>query len=103
MKFQALRYGEFFQGNISLYNYQRPLMVRFIECIERERQEWLVGFYPASGLNSGMVLAIDHDGQRVLCEIVGRRKGAGRCVRLLDSGIDLEALWRQREPALAEA
>lgn len=97
-----MRYGEFFQGNISHYNYQRPLIVRFIECIEREAQEWLVEFYPGSGLNSGMVLAIDHADQRVLCEIVGRKK-AGRYIRLLDPEIDLEALWRQREPALAEA
>ncbi|UWX58201.1 hypothetical protein NY406_02690 [Chlorobaculum sp. MV4-Y] len=102
MKFQALRYGEFFQGNISRYNYQRPLIVRFIKCLQREVQEWLVEFYPGSGLNSGMVLAIEHGDQRVLCEIVGR-KGAGRSVRLLDSGIDLEALWQQSELALAEA
>lgn len=102
MKFHALRYGEFFQGNISLYNYQRPLIVRFIECIEREAQEWLVEFYPGNGLNPGMVLAIDHAGQRVLCEIVGRKR-AGRYVRLLEPGIDLEALCQQGELALAEA
>lgn len=102
MKFQAQKYGEFFQGKISLYNHPRPLIVRFLECVEKERQEWLVDLYPQTGLASGMVLAIEHDDQRVLCEIVGRKR-AGRYVRLLNPAIDLEALWQQSEPALAEA
>jgi len=102
MKFQALRYGEFFQGKISLYNHKRPLMVRFLECIEKETQEWLVDLYPKTGLASGMVLAIDHDRRNVLCEIIGR-KSAGQHVRLLNPKIDIEALWQQTEPALAEA
>ena len=102
MKFHALRYGEFFQGNISRYAHPRPVIVRFIECMEKRAQEWRVDLYPGTGLSSGMVLAIEHEDQRVLCEIIGRRR-AGRYVRLLDSGIDLEALWQQREPALAEA
>lgn len=102
MKFQALRYGEFFQGKISLYNHKRPLVVRFLECIEKETQEWVADFYPRNGLASGMVLAIDHNDHKVLCEIIGRR-GAGRHVRLLNPDFDIEALWQQREPALAEA
>jgi hypothetical protein len=102
MKFQALRYGEFFQGKISLYNHKRPLMVRFLECIEKERQEWLVDFYPRNGLASGMVLAIDHADRNVLCEITGRR-GAGRYLRVLNPEIDIEALWQQTKLALAEA
>jgi hypothetical protein len=101
MKFQAQRYGEFFQGKISLYNNQRPLIVSFLECMEKEAQEWRVHFYPGTDLVSGMVFAIDHGGQRVLCEIIGRKK-AGRYVRLLTPDIDLEALWQEREPALAE-
>jgi hypothetical protein len=102
MKFQALRYGEFFQGKISLYNHKRPLIVRFLECIEKDTQEWLVDFYPRNGLASGMVLAIDHDDQNVLCEIIGK-KGNGRYVRVLNPEIDIEELWQHCEPALAEA
>lgn len=102
MKFQALRYGEFFQGKISLYNHKRPLIVRFLECIDKGAQEWLVDFYPRNGLASGMVLAIDHDNQHVLCEITGK-KGRGRYIRVLNPKINIEELWQQSELALAEA
>lgn len=97
MKFKAQRYGEFFQGKISLYNQKRPLIVSFLECIKKDVQEWLVDLYPKNGHAPGMVLAIDHESQRVLCEIIGS-KGAGRYVRLLNPEIDLEKLWERTEP-----
>ncbi len=102
MKFQASRYGEFFQGKISPYSHKRPLIVSFLECIEKETQEWLVDFYPRNGLVCGMVLAIDHDNQNVLCEITGR-KGSGRYLRVLNPEINIEELWQQKEPVLAKA
>ncbi|MBN1929951.1 MAG: hypothetical protein JW764_10470 [Chlorobiaceae bacterium] len=101
MKLKALRYGEFFQGKISTYNHQRPVFIHFLECIRQETQEWLVDFYPKNGLTPGMVLSIDHHEQSVLCEIIGRKR-AGRFVRLLNPGVNLEELWAHREVALAE-
>jgi hypothetical protein len=43
-----MRYGEFFQARISLYDHRRPLIVRYLECIEKEAPEWLVDLYPGS-------------------------------------------------------
>jgi hypothetical protein len=102
MKFKALRYGEFFQGKISVYNHKRPLFVSFLECIEKESQKWVVDFYPRNALVSGMVLSLDPGEQNVLCEIVGR-KGAVRYVRLLNPDIDLAGLWERSTHELAEA
>ncbi len=101
MKLKALRYGEFFQGKISMYKHKRPVFIHFLECIERERQEWLVDFYPKNGLTPGTVLAIDHPDQSVLCEILGRKR-AGRFVRLLNPEIHLESVWARNELTLAD-
>lgn len=91
MKLKALRYGEFFQGKISMFSHKRPVFIHFLECVEKEAQEWLVEFYPKNGLTPGTVLAIDHDEQQVLCEITARKR-AGLYVRLLNPAIDLDAL-----------
>jgi len=101
MKLKALRYGEFFQGKISMYNHKRPVFIKFLECIEKETQEWLVDFYPRNGLTPGTVLAIDHPEENVLCEILGR-KSSGRFVRLLNPEADLKEVWGQSELALAD-
>lgn len=101
MKLKAFRYGEFFQGNINPYNHQRPVFIRFLECIWPETQEWRVDFYPKNGLTPGMVLSINYDKENVLCEILGRKR-AGRFVRLLNPEIDPKEVWAQSNLALAD-
>ena len=80
MKFQALIYGEFFQGKISLYNHKRPISVNFLECVEQKKGKWRVEFTPKHGLNPGVVIELDNN---VLCEILGKR-GVSRYVRILN-------------------
>lgn len=91
MKFRALKYGEFFQGQISVYANKRPLFVKFLDRVEKKNQEWLVEFEPKNGLNPGMVLAIN---QNVLCEIIDK-KGSVRHVRLLNPDVDIRNLWKE--------
>lgn len=100
MRLKAFRYGEFFQGRISAFSHKRPVFINFIECVEKETQEWLVDFYPRNGLTPGTVLSIDHEKQQVFCEIIGRKR-AGRFVRLLNRATDLEEIWRRSLSALA--
>ncbi|NTW53157.1 MAG: hypothetical protein HGB22_11315 [Chlorobiaceae bacterium] len=90
MKFKALKYGEFFQGQISVYANKRPLSIKFLECVEKNKQEWRVELEPKNGLNPGMVIAIEKD---VLCEIISR-KGNFRYVRLLNPDIDLDSVLK---------
>lgn len=101
MKLKALRHGEFFQGKISMFTHKRPVFIDFLECVEKDTQEWLVDFYPRNGMTPGTILAIDHQERQVLCEIIGRKR-VGRFVRLLNPAVDLEALDLQSALVLAE-
>lgn len=91
MKFKALKYGEFFQGQISVYTNKRPLFVKFLDCVEQKNQEWKVQIEPINGLNTGMVLAIN---QNVLCEIINK-KDSYQKVRLLNPNIDIRKVWNE--------
>jgi hypothetical protein len=88
MKLKAWRYGEFFQGRITVYSHRRPMVIHLFEFIEQEQHVvWLVDCYPRKGLSPGMVLAVEYGQRNVLCEII-RRKSSGRFVLLPDSGTD---------------
>jgi hypothetical protein len=91
MRFKALKYGEFFQGQISVYANKRPLFIKFLECDEKQKQVWRVELEPKNGLIPGVVIAIENE---VLCEITAR-KGTSRYVRLLDPGIDLDSVLKR--------
>jgi len=91
MKFKALKYGEFLMGHITAYKEKRPLFVNFIECIEKEIQEWRVEFKPNSGLKPGMVLTVDNI---IFCEIIINSSAISR-VRLLNPKIDIFSIWQE--------
>jgi len=67
MRCLAIKYGEYFQGQITLCRQKRGLYVNFENCTDPEKQEWCIYIESNTAMNTGDVFELE-DG--VLCEIV---------------------------------
>lgn|GEM_PF-1190338 len=69
MRCLAIKYGEYFQGQITLCREKRGLYVNFENCTDLEKQEWCIYIEPNTVMNTGDVFELE---EGVLCEIVSK-------------------------------
>ncbi|TLU83117.1 MAG: hypothetical protein FDX30_08610 [Chlorobium sp.] len=70
MRFRALKYGEYFVGQVLVCRHKRGLFVIFKECVDAKHDEWCVRLESDAGINTGSILQLE---EGVLCEIVKKR------------------------------
>lgn len=68
-RYRAIKYGEYFQGQITRCRQGRGLYVNFENCVDLKKQEWKIRIESNVFMNIGEVFELD---QGVLCEIVNR-------------------------------
>jgi hypothetical protein len=69
MRYKAIKYGEYFQGKISICQQKRGIIVNFEDCIDPDIQKWRVRIESNVVMNPGEVFELE---KGVLCEIVNR-------------------------------
>ncbi|NTV01780.1 MAG: hypothetical protein HGB04_03210 [Chlorobiaceae bacterium] len=89
MWFRAIKYGEFFKGQIIACRQQKRLHIKFIRPAMTKNKEWCVLLEPSSAMNPGIILELDGG---VLCEIVSK-KGANHHIQFLKTGMHRFDAW----------